>query len=476
MRADDFVTGDSARGAGQSSLVGTETTNAVNTGLVGSATAIAKNMVIGGTVVTGGRGKIVVTGTGMDSEMGKIAGLLLRQQQGQTVPAAQQQIRDRGGRSHAESAQAPQLGRPGDEIRRLHQQQQRRRQTGPEGPAGKQPGIIKGDAAGKDENGRRQLAQACLKRQKQKGPRTAAQHAAKPRQARACRRRQSQGQRGAQAAEAACCQQARQGRPAQVTWNLEAVKKAITPGTRLVHIETPDNPTDGISDIEAIAKIAHENGAVLSVDNTFASPLNQRPLDLGADFVVESLTKYINGHGDAQGGAIISNDLAAMDRIRYEAQVNVGSVISPFNAWQIFRGAVTFPLRMERINASTQKIAEWLEQRQNVTFVSYPGLASHPGHELAKKQMKHGFGGVISFGIAADDKAVERFCAALKVVTFAVSLGHDESLIFPQPSYDERINLYPEKFRKGFIRFSIGLEDPDDIIGDLDQALKAIGL
>lgn len=214
----------------------------------------------------------------------------------------------------------------------------------------------------------------------------------------------------------------------------------------------------------------------MSVDNTFASPLNQRPLDLGADFVVESLTKYINGHGDAQGGAIISNDLAAMDRIRYEAQVNVGSVISPFNAWQIFRGAVTFPLRMERINASTQKIAEWLEQRQNVTFVSYPGLASHPGYELAKKQMKHGFGGVISFGIAADDKAVERFCAALKVVTFAVSLGHDESLIFPQPSYDERINLYPEKFRKGFIRFSIGLEDPDDIIGDLDQALKAIGL
>lgn len=156
--------------------------------------------------------------------------------------------------------------------------------------------------------------------------------------------------------------------------DLEAVKKAITPGTRLVHIETPDNPTDGISDIAAIAKIAHENGAVLSVDNTFASPLNQHPLDFGADFVVESLTKYINGHGDAQGGAIISNDLATMDRIRYEAQVNVGSVISPFNAWQIFRGAVTFPLRMERINASTQKIAEWLEQRQNVTFVSYPGL------------------------------------------------------------------------------------------------------
>ena len=258
--------------------------------------------------------------------------------------------------------------------------------------------------------------------------------------------------------------------------DLEAVKKAITPGTKLVHIETPDNPTNGITDIAAIAEIAHQNGAVLSVDNTFASPLNQRPLDLGADFVVEAITKYINGHGDAQGGAIISNDLETMDRIRYEAQVNVGSVISPFNAWQIFRGSVTFPLRMERINQSTQKIAEWLEKRENVTFVSYPGLLSHPGHATAVKQMKNGFGGVISFGLNTDDKTVERFCAALKVVTFAVSLGHDESLIFPQPSYDERINLYPERFRKGFIRFSVGLEDSDDIIRDLDQALKSVNL
>ena len=258
--------------------------------------------------------------------------------------------------------------------------------------------------------------------------------------------------------------------------DIEAVKRAITPGTKLVHIETPDNPTNGITDIAAIAEIAHKNGAVLSVDNTFASPFNQKPLGLGADFVIEAITKYINGHGDAQGGAIISNDLETMDRIRYEAQVNVGSVISPFNAWQIFRGSVTFPLRMERINKSAQKIAEWLERRENVTFVSYPGLISHPNHETAVKQMKNGFGGVISFGLNTDDKTVEHFCAALKVITFAVSLGHDESLIFPQPSYDERIHLYPEKFRKGFIRFSVGLEDPDDIIKDLDQALKSINL
>ncbi len=258
--------------------------------------------------------------------------------------------------------------------------------------------------------------------------------------------------------------------------DLSEVRKAITPGTRLVHIETPDNPTVGVTDIEAIAKIAHENGAVLSVDNTFASPYNQKPLQLGADFVVEALTKFINGHGDAQGGAILSNDLETIDRIRYEAQVNVGSVISPFNAWQIFRGAVTFPLRMKRINESTQRIAEWLEGRENVTFVAYPGLPSNPGYELAKRQMKNGYGGVISFGLDTDDKTVERFCAALKVITFAVSLGHDESLIFPQPSYDERIHLYPEKFRRGFIRFSVGLEEPEDIIADLDQALRAVGL
>ena len=258
--------------------------------------------------------------------------------------------------------------------------------------------------------------------------------------------------------------------------DIDAVKAAITPGTRLVHIETPDNPTNGVTDIAAVAKIAHDNGALLSVDNTFASPYNQKPLELGADFAVEALTKFINGHGDAQGGAIISNDLETMDRIRYEAQVNVGSVISPFNAWQIFRGSVTFPLRMQRINESSQIIAEWLEKQAFVTFVSYPGLISNPGHELAKRQMKNGYGGVISFGVNTDDKTVEQFCAALKVVTFAVSLGHDESLIFPQPSYDERINLYPEKFRKGFIRFSVGLEEPKDIIGDLERAFHKVGL
>ena len=192
------------------------------------------------------------------------------------------------------------------------------------------------------------------------------------------------------------------------------------------------------------------------MDNTFASPYNQKPLRLGADFVVEALTKFINGHGDAQGGAIISNNLVTMDRIRYEAQVNVGSVISPFNAWQIFRGCVTFPLRMQRINESTQKIAEWLESRAHVTFISYPGLQSNPGHELAKRQMTNGYGGVISFGLDTDDKTVERFCAALKVVTFAVSLGHDESLIFPSPAMTSESTCTQWNFKKGlFVSVSV---------------------
>ena len=258
--------------------------------------------------------------------------------------------------------------------------------------------------------------------------------------------------------------------------DLDEVRRAISPGTRLVHIETPDNPTVGVTDIAAVAEIAHACGALLSVDNTFASPLNQKPLDLGADFVVEALTKFINGHGDAQGGAIISNDLETMDRIRYEAQVNVGAVISPFNAWQIFRGSVTYPLRMKRINDTSLQIARWLETRHGVTFVSYTGLESNSGHELAKRQMPGGFGGVISFGVDADDKTTEQFCAKLKIVSFAVSLGHDESLVFPQPSYDERILLYPERFRRGFIRFSVGLEEPDDIMRDIDQALTAVDL
>ena len=259
------------------------------------------------------------------------------------------------------------------------------------------------------------------------------------------------------------------------TSDLEAVKAAIRPNTKLIHIETPGNPTLSISNIEEIAKIAHQNGALLSVDNTFASPYNQRPIELGADFVVESLTKYINGHGDAMGGAIIGKK-EYLDIIRAQAQVNLGGTISPFNAWLIMRGTVTLPLRMRRHNDNALKIARWLEKQPGVSFVAYPGLESNKGHEIAEKQMINGFGGVLSFGLKADHDTHNRFVQNLNIITSAVSLGHDESLIVFLGENDERQYLYPEEFHNGFFRFSVGIEDADDLIEDLRQALQYTGL
>lgn len=253
------------------------------------------------------------------------------------------------------------------------------------------------------------------------------------------------------------------------------VEEAIRPNTKLIHIETPGNPTLTISDIAAIADIAHRHGALLSVDNTFASPFNQRPIELGADFAVESLTKYINGHGDSMGGAIVGKT-EYLDQIRAQSQVNLGGAISPFNAWLIMRGSVTLPLRMRQHNENAMQVARWLEAQPGIRFVAYPGLESHRGHEVAKKQMSPGFGGVLSFGLNADHDTHNRFVSYLKVITSAVSLGHDESLIVFLGENDERQYLYPEEFHKGFFRFSVGIEDAEDIIEDLRQALEQVGL
>ena len=253
------------------------------------------------------------------------------------------------------------------------------------------------------------------------------------------------------------------------------VEAAIRPNTKLIHIETPGNPTLMISDIAAIAEIAHRHGALLSVDNTFASPFNQRPIELGADFAVESLTKYINGHGDSMGGAIIGKT-EYLDQIRAQSQVNLGGTISPFNAWLIMRGSVTLPLRMRQHNENAMAVARWLEKQPCVSFVAYPGLERHKGHSVAKKQMSPGFGGVLSFGLRADHDTHNKFVSYLKVITSAVSLGHDESLIVFLGENDERQYLYPEEFHNGFFRFSVGIEDVEDIINDLKQALKKAGL
>lgn len=255
------------------------------------------------------------------------------------------------------------------------------------------------------------------------------------------------------------------------TSDLDAVRRAVRPNTKLIHIETPGNPTLTVSDIRAIAGIAHENGALLSVDNTFASPYNQRPIELGADFSIESLTKYINGHGDAMGGSIVGKK-EYLDVIRAQSQVNLGATISPFNAWLIMRGSVTLPLRMRQHNENALAVARWLEKQPGVSFVAYPGLESSRGHEVAKRQMAPGFGGVVSFGLKGDHDAHNRFVSHLKVITSAVSLGHDESLIVFLGENDERQYLYPEEFHNGFFRMSVGIEDAEDIIEDLRQALE----
>ncbi len=259
------------------------------------------------------------------------------------------------------------------------------------------------------------------------------------------------------------------------TSDLEAVRAAIRPNTKLIHIETPGNPTLNISDIDEIANIAHENDALLSVDNTFASPYNQLPISLGADLVVESLTKYINGHGDAMGGAVLGPK-AIIDEIKAEAMVNLGGAISPFNAWLIMRGAVTLPLRMKQHNENALKVAKYLESLPCVSFVAYPGLESNPQYKVAKKQMINGFSGMISFGLNTDFDTHNAFVSNLKVITSAVSLGHDESLIVFLGPKDERQYLYPDEFNNGFFRFSVGLEDAEDIIEDIRQALTKVKL
>ena len=175
------------------------------------------------------------------------------------------------------------------------------------------------------------------------------------------------------------------------------------------------------------------------------------------------------------GGAIVGRT-EHLDKIRAVSQVNLGGTISPFNAWLIMRGSVTLPLRMRQHNENAMAVARWLEKQPCVSFVAYPGLESHKGHEVAKKQMSPGFGGVLSFGLKADHDTHNRFVSHLKVITSAVSLGHDESLIVFLGENDERQYLYPEEFHNGFFRFSVGIEDAEDIIGDLKQALEKTGL
>jgi len=265
------------------------------------------------------------------------------------------------------------------------------------------------------------------------------------------------------------------------TSDLDAVKGAVKKNTKLIYIETPCNPLLRITDIAAVADIAHKAGAKLAVDSTFATPIATRPLDLGADFVVHSLTKYLSGHGDALGGAVLGpkEELA---QLRRTVGIRFGAALSPFNAWLIMRGLATFPLRMRAHQENALQVARFLEGHSKVKKVIYPGLESHPQHELAKRQMKN-FSGMITFQMEDGPAAAEVFARELQIIHYAVSLGHQRSLLFYLPTDDmletsfrldtpEQRESWDQYAGKGVFRFSVGLEDPEDIIRDLELALE----
>ncbi|WP_405476318.1 trans-sulfuration enzyme family protein [Streptomyces sp. NBC_00009] len=255
--------------------------------------------------------------------------------------------------------------------------------------------------------------------------------------------------------------------------DLDAVRGAVRPNTKLVHAETIANPTTTVADIAGLADIAHAAGALLSVDATWTPPPFYRALQDGADLVVHSLTKYINGHGDAMGGVVVgSREL--VDAIRHEAMVEVGGVISPFNAWMIMRGSVTLPLRLRQQFDSAEKVAAFLESDPRIAYTYFPGLESHPQHETARRQFAGaGYGAMMAFAVDGDSATQNRFVNDLRVITSAVSLGHDESLIVHVGGSGRGgIENYPQPFRKyGHLRLSIGLEDADDLIADIRAAL-----
>ena len=239
--------------------------------------------------------------------------------------------------------------------------------------------------------------------------------------------------------------------------------------TRIVWLETPTNPLLNVIDIEAAAKAAHEVGAMVVVDNTFASPYLQRPLELGADMVMHSTTKYIGGHSDLLGGFVATNDPTIAERL-YFLQKSLGGIPGPFDCWLVLRGLKTLAVRMERHSENARRVAEYLDSHDAVEQVLYPGLESHPGHEIAKRQMKD-FGGMISFLAASEEEAVE-IVGRTKVWTLAESLGGVESLIeHPAQMTHASTAEGPFAAPRNLIRLSVGIESVDDLIADLEAAL-----
>lgn len=260
------------------------------------------------------------------------------------------------------------------------------------------------------------------------------------------------------------------------TTDLALVRAVLRPNTKLVYIESPSNPAMQVTDIEAVCAMAHENGSLVVVDNTFASPYLQNPLDLGADVVLHSITKFINGHADVVGGVIVAKDPTLYKRLR-KAMVNTGCNMDPHQAFLVLRGLKTLGLRMERAQYNAMQIARWLVNQPEIENVRYIGLESHPQHEIAKRQMK-GFGAMIAFELKGGFEAGRRLMDSVKVATLAVSLGGVETLI-EHPASMTHAGMNPKDrieagFSDGLVRYAVGIEDVEDLIADLRQALDCI--
>lgn len=259
------------------------------------------------------------------------------------------------------------------------------------------------------------------------------------------------------------------------TTDFDAIEHEVTKGCDLLYLESPTNPTLKVVDLERLAHAGHEAGAVVVVDNTFATPINQNPLSLGADLVVHSATKFLGGHADALGGVVVgSTDLVR--RVYHYREIN-GATLHPMAAYLLIRGIKTLQLRVERQGDNAQQIAEYLESHPKVGVVNYPGLASHPQHEIARKQMR-GFGGMLSFSVGVDLDSVRKFIPKLRLAHAAANLGSVETIVGPPattshvevPAHERSALGIPE----GLIRYSTGIEDVSDLIADLESALDAV--
>ena len=263
------------------------------------------------------------------------------------------------------------------------------------------------------------------------------------------------------------------------TSNLHNIRAALKPNTRLIWIETPSNPLLNITDIKQAADIAHNHKALLAVDSTFATPIATRANELGADLIIHSLTKYIGGHGDAMGGAVLGRR-EHIGFLRNEGIIHQGGIISPFNAWLIMRGMATLPIRMKAHEENAFAVAKFLETHPRVELVRYPGLKSHPGHDLARQQMNN-FSGMMVFRVNSPDTLAQKMMEKLEVFHYAVSLGHHRSLIYLMQTKDlinasfelegQQLRDYRDIAGEGLFRVSVGLEDHQDLIDDLDAVL-----